>query len=401
MKACCGLLALLVVSDVSYAQFRATVSAGVTDRRDTPVFVDLEVPGLQDHPQAIASSASGAAPTQVEKLGPNKARVWWIVDRLPAGETRTYNIAMNPTTGPKMPPSFNWQDSSNADTKSMDLLIEGRRVLRYMHTPFDRNDIEKTKKPFHHVFDPDGSRPITKGAGGLYPHHRGIFFGYRKSEFDGKTFDTWHCGGGEHQLHRKVIRETTGPVFGSHELHIDWNDRQDKPFVEETRRLVAFRQSKDRTLIEFTSTLKATRGPVKLHGDRQHAGVQFRAAQEVADSKKATRYLRPAKWADLPPDEEINTPEHKDLPWNAVQYKLGNRAYTIAYLSDPKNPAGAEFSERLYGRFGEYFTWELTKDKPLTVRYRWWITAAGDATREIIEQRYADLADPPKTVLRD
>ena len=38
--------------------------------------------------------------------------------------------------------------------ESMDLRLGDRPVLRYMYTPFDPNDIEKTKKLFYHVFDP-------------------------------------------------------------------------------------------------------------------------------------------------------------------------------------------------------------------------------------------------------
>ena len=127
--------------------------------------------------------------------------------------------------------------------------------------------------------------------------------------------------------------------------------------------------------------------------------MQFRAAQYVAEHQAETRYLRPEKWAHLPPNQQVNSKEHRDLPWNAIQYAIDDRRYTIAYLSDPQNPDGADFSERLYGRFGEFFPWDLTKERPLSVRYRWWIDATGSVERDDIERRYADLADPPKASL--
>ena len=72
----------------------------------------------------------------------------------------------------------------------------------------------------------------------------------------------------------------------------------------------------------------------------------------------------------MPTDTAIDVPEHKDfvdLPWDAIQYKLGDRAYTVADLCNPKNPKGGEMSERAYGRFGEYSTWKLTKENPLSL----------------------------------
>ncbi len=129
--------------------------------------------------------------------------------------------------------------------------------------------------------------------------------------------------------------------------------------------------------------------------------MQFRAAQAVAENQEATRYLRPESWADLPPDEQFNDDQHVDLPWNAIQYALDGTDYTVAYLTDPEAPDGADFSERLYGRFGEYFPYDLTEDSPLEVRYRWLVHASGDITRQQIQQYYQQLANPPEITVTD
>jgi hypothetical protein len=271
--------------------------------------------------------------------------------------------------------------------------------LRYFYTPFDPDNIEDTKKPFHMVYSPDGKQLLTKGLGGLFPHHRGIFFGYNKCRVGDEVYDVWHAAKGEHQLHKAFLDKAVGPVLGSHTSRILWNDRQGKPFADEKRTLTVYRQPADQLLIEFNATLQATDGKVILEGDRQHAGVQWRSAQEVAENQKKTRYLRPAKWADLPPEQQINTEAHRDLPWNAIQYPLGKSEYTVAYLTSPKNPDNAAFSERLYGRFGEYFPCELEPGKPLVVRYRWWVIATHDVKRDQIELKYADLSNPPEVKL--
>jgi len=306
---------------------------------------------------------------------------------------------MQETASPEQADMFAWKDSSTGPEKSRDLLLGDRPILRYIHTPFDPQDIENTKKPYHHVFDPTGQRLITKGPGGIFPHHRGIYFGYNKCRVGDEVYDTWHAIKGEHQNHIAIIHEFAGPVFGGHVVRIHWNDREGKPFIEETRRVLAFRQPAGQVLMEFSSTLQAVDKPVFLSGDRQHSGVQFRAAQAVAENKTATRYLRPERWASLPADKEHNAPDFIDLPWNALQYPLDGQTYTVAYLSDPANPEPAEFSERLYGRFGEYFPWQLDRDHPLSVRYRWWITA-DSVNREQVERLYQDLADPPSILLK-
>ncbi len=255
------------------------------------------------------------------------------------------------------------------------------------------------------VFDPNGSRIISKEAGGRYPHHRGIFYGHNRVKVPGqeKTLDIW-SGADAHQAHVKFIREFAGPVLGGHVVTVDWVDREGKPFATETRTIRVFRSPKDQSLIQFDTTIATDGGPVALEAsNNHHGGVQFRAAQEVAENEKATRFLRPGKWAAMPTDTALDVEQHKDfmdLPWNAIQYKLGDRAYTVAYLCNPENPRKAEMSERAYGRFGEYSTWNLTKDNPLTLTYRFWVSATHDVTQKDVDVKARDFASPPKTAVR-
>src|SRR5205807_770941 len=81
-----------------------------------------------------------------------------------------------------------------------------------------------------------------------------------------------------------------------------------------------------------------------------------------------TIYIRPD--GDGKPGETRNWPAQKDhvnLPWNAMSFVLGDQRYTTAYLDKPTNPKEARCSEREYGRFGSYFVYEVTKEKPLAV----------------------------------
>lgn len=88
-------------------------------------------------------------------------------------------------------PGFQLQDEPG---KHLDVVYNGTTVGRYMYdldlSSEDRR--HETYKPFLHVMNPSGEQPITKGAGGRFTHHRGIFRGWAKLQLDGKRYDTWH-----------------------------------------------------------------------------------------------------------------------------------------------------------------------------------------------------------------
>ncbi len=389
-----GFIAAFLLTCVSvlavHSGMTVKVEAGKTGRQATPVFVEITWPVANTNTQACVSASNQTLPAQVEFLEDGKARVWWIVENLSAGQSRTYEIQLGESCSDQ---NFQWTADA---THAIDLAFDGRSVLRYMYPTYDPNNVEHTKKPFHHVFAPSGKFALTKGVGGRFSHHRGIFVGYNKVSVKGESYDIWHAHNGEHSQHHEFLSDTQGPIVGSHTLLIQWKDREGNPFIEETRTLRAFRQPDDQWLIEIETTLESLSGEIELNGDRQHAGVQFRAAQEVAEHENTTRYLRPEEWSHLPSDKQINTDEHKDLPWNAIQIDVQNEDFTVAYLTDPANPEGARFSERLYGRFGEFIPYTIDENNPLHLRYRWWVHDGHAVSREDIQQRYTDLANPPK-----
>lgn len=401
-------IAVILPALLGYAaEIKVTVSAGDSERVATPVYTDLKLSAEQMTGPICVVADDKTQPAQVEPLDGGRARVWWIVDNLPKGKSQTVQI--KPGEAAKVPADevFAWKDSSQGKVESKDLRFGERPVIRYMYTPFDGTNkatIDITRKPYYHVFDPDGSRLITKGEGGLYPHHRGIFYGHNKIKVAGrdKPIDVWSAADA-HQIHTRFVREYAGPVFGGHVVTVDWIDRQGKAFATETRTIRVFRSPRNETLIQFDTTIVTDDGPVALESsNNHHGGVQFRPPQAVAENKVNTRFLRPGRWTTMPADKAIDVEQHpdfKDLPWDAIQYKLGDRSYTVADLCNPKNPRNAEMSERDYGRFGEYSTWQLTKDKHLSLTYRFWITATHDVKPVQVDRKYADFAHPPKVGL--
>ena len=382
------------VYSVEGRRFRVVANAGKIGRNHAVTSFVVK-PGdelqISDDTPVTLEHDGKKIPGQIELIPKTKlARIWCVVSDLGEGEKREYIVNLGEKCTEE---TFRWKDTEG---KLTTLFYGDRPQIEYRYEAFDPARIEETKKPFHMVYDPSGSHFITKGLGGQFPHHRGIYFGYNKCKIGKNTYDTWHCHRGEHQLHRKIIFEHVGPVFGGHAVEIHWNDREGRPFAKEIRTVRVFHIAEDQLLIDFRTLLEAVDQPVILDGDRQHAGVQFRSTNELSENpgKAKPRYLRPEQWKDLPENKQFNTSEHKDLPWNSIRFFANEKPVTVAYLSDPKNPGPAEFSERLYGRFGEFFKFELRKDNPLRAHYRWWIVGDHKVDRNMIHRQYEDLVHP-------
>ena len=259
---------------------------------------------------------------------------------------------------------FAFKDS--AAEGQLDVLNDGKVIARYMYA----NDLSTkertfdTAKTYLHVFDAEGKAPITKGPGGNFPHHRGIFVGWNKLTVDGKQDDLWHMPG-TRQLHRKFSGEKSGKDSASVTSEVSWVDKAGKPLIEE-KRTMTFLDAPEPAyeMIDVNTTLKAVAGDTLFNGDPEHSGLQFRAANEVKAEK--TMYLFPKEKAD----------PHKDLDytWVGESYVLGDKTYSVIYLNHPKNPTKTRFSAyRDYGRFGGFFTTSLKKDEELNLQVRFLI----------------------------
>lgn len=354
-------------------------TAGNHDLEGVLVYTDLELEYASG--ELCLETGGELIPGQVEQLSSDGVRVWWQAT-LSAGETMEYRLHTEQNCSDT---EFSWQRTGD---QSIHLQQNGQPLIQYEHPVFDTENIEDTKKPFHHVFDPTSGEMITKGLGGLFPHHRGIFFGYNQVRINEKQLDIWHARDGERSEHNEFLTEITGPIFGGHIAQIHWKDYDGNIMLNEVRDVRAFRHADDSFFIDFHTKLTSIAGPAELAGDLQHAGVQFRASQYVADHSGGTRFIRPDDWSHNPSDEELGEQEWENLPWNAMQYSIDENSYTVVYMSHPLNPEPSEMSERKYGRFGEFIPHSLDEDETLELRYRFWINSGDNLSVEEIERQY-------------
>ncbi len=396
------ILALAVVLEL-------TVSAGKHDRVNTPVGVLVTLPSslAEVHSVVLKSpggkeiigqltppgllSASGST-----REGEVRRELHFILPKLKAGESLTLQARISSSSQANVA-GYAWHDQPG---EYAELRFGDRPVLRYMYRALDESSKEArelTYKVFHHLFDPSGTRLVTKGPGGLYTHHRGLFYGFNQITYgDGKKVDIWHCTGDTHQSHEGFLSSDAGPVLGRHRVAIDWHGVGKELFAREEREMTMYNLPGG-VLVEFASRLRPVADSVKLDGDPQHAGFHFRADNEVAEKTEGeTYFVRP----DGPgkPGETRNWPgdrQHVNLPWDAMSFVLGGKRYTVAYLDKPSNPKEARFSERSYGRFGSYFEYELNESNPLKANYRVWLQE-GEMTVQEVAARSVDFVEPPK-----
>ena len=286
-------------------------------------------------------------------------------------------------------PSFKFTEAKG---EHLSLEFDGKPVLRFVDKPHDEKDHYLTFKPFHQLFDPkDGKTLLSSGAHPntkefLFPHHRGLFFGFNKITYgDKQTADIWHGTDNVFSTTEKITDKVAGPVFARHTAAISWHGKDGKTFADEKRTVTVYHVPGG-TLLEWATALGTTLDSVKLDGDPQHAGFHFRATQEVSKTTaKQTYYLRPdgkgkegetRNW-----DAKAKDPKTVDLPWNAMSFVTNDKRYTVLRVPHPNNPKDTRGSERDYGRFGDYFEYTLTPKTPLKLKYRIWLQE-GDMTVE-------------------
>jgi len=389
------LFALLLLPTVALAQ-KYTVTGGKNDATNVVV-------STKDSPATFAVMV-GKKAAAVQDSGDSKV---FVIPTLKAGETLELTAA-----------NFKWDPPATFDIREtkgeyVDVVYGARSVLRYVDKPHDPKAHFLTFKPFHQVFDPkDGKANLSSGAHadakeGLYPHHRGLFFGFNKISYeqDGKKVeaDIWHGTKDVFSTHDKMVSTEKGPVFAKHTAAISWHGPDGKAFADELRTVTVYKVEGG-TMIDWSTELTTKLDKVRLDGDPQHAGFHFRANQDVAKviedekalAKKENRQPKPAATYYLRPDgkgKDGDTrnwdPKGKDpktvnLPWNAMSFETGGKRYTALRINHPDNPKETRGSERDYGRFGDYFEYDLTPKTPLKLKYRVWVQE-GEMTGEQCE----------------
>lgn len=275
-------------------------------------------------------------------------------------------------------PAFSFETSEG---KHVDILYGDKPLARYMMAfdPSTKESRFQTYKPFLQVFSKDGSRMITKGAGGNLPHHRGIFVGFN-IRHENKRYDLWHMKVGV-QKHLEFTQLKADNKSATLTSKISWETNDGVQLIEELRTYKLTLPDFGYAAVELHSELKAVIGDVIMGGDPEHAGAQFRPADDIV--KKETIYTFHK--------EGINPRNDRDLPWFAETYRLatGKQKYTVLMLNHPENPTGSKISAyRDYGRFGAFPQFPLKAKQSKTLKYKWIISGGSMPESTVAQSAY-------------
>lgn len=401
---------------------QVTVTGGKEDRSNVPVKIQLDGQPAQVKTKHVLLKEAGTNTPLVGQItglgiisdaGKSKAvaELHFVIPQLQAATTRTFVLSDAPQSPIDSTRLFHFKKSTADYTE---LWRGSQPVFRYMHAPYDNSSEDrrnKTYKVFHHLFDPTSATIVTNGGQSdpgaeskklLYPHHRGLMFAFNKITYDGKSADTWHAKPRDtHEAHAAFLSAEEGPVLGRHCVAITWHGPDNDVFANEEREMTVY-AVEGGTLLEFATRLKSASAKVRLDGDPQHAGFQFRAHNDVANTTaKQTYYLRPDGRGA--PDETRNWDAKKkgpvNLPWDALCFILHGKRYTVAYLDHPRNPGEKRYSERNYGRFGCYFEYDLTPENPLVLNHRVWLQN-GEMTGAQVQALRDAFVSPPHASIK-
>ena len=179
--------------------------------------------------------------------------------------------------------------------------------------------------------DEKAEKVITKGPGGKFTHHRGIYIGWNKLTAGDIKGDWWHMRGAERQKFtglRGVQTKSGEPT--SLKIGVDWVHGE-TVIIRELREFRIHTPDQDGAfLVEQVSTLEAVHADTSLNGDPEHAGCQFRPHNGVAENKSA-KFRIPGG---------VDVRKVKDLPWAAMSFQLEDRDYMVQHMCDPSTPKG-------------------------------------------------------------
>lgn len=326
-------------------------------------------------------------------------QIWWIIPKAGAGETTTWVAKISPTDK-AADKSFNWQDTAG---DHLDLFYNGRKVISYLY-PFDdstQESFRRTTTPFYHVYDENGEKLLTNGTdpNALYPHHRGIFIGWQKTQFKDKTYNFWAMQrkGGPVQKHQRFLGMTAGAVLARANALINWNTPEGETVIEERRQVTAFPQGDSGVcLLQVMTALRAVNGDVFFAGDRkngpEHSGLHYRAHNDVNTGPNEVKAVYTF------PSDDINAETDENFPWAAMSYGLNGKRYHVQFMDDPRNPRPTYFSAyRDYGRFGPAFlNYTIKAGESVRLTYYIWVTTGQAPTRAKMDAMYWSLVNSPQ-----
>ncbi|MEZ6015898.1 MAG: DUF6807 family protein [Planctomycetota bacterium] len=291
--------------------------------------------------------------------------------------------------------------------------IEGGREWRFEGVPvlgfmfgYDAARHADTFKTFHHLAGLHGEGWLTKGAGGSYPHQRGVFVGWDRILVGNQRHDLWTIDEAlrprqEHDTF-DLDAERRGPWRARHVSRERWLGNGGVKVADERRTGDVWRPTRGALVFDVESAL-SPRVTTTFAGNPAHAGVHVRLAEEHFQAGRQASFLLPADAEDHPYDGDSWTAR-----WCAARFRAGDQRYVLAQLAHPTNTAPDAplpvFNARGYGRFGAFTEHRVERAATLTLRHRFVLldeaAVPGGVDVALIEALWRAWVTPPSVTVR-
>ncbi|MBM3499163.1 MAG: hypothetical protein FJX74_10890 [Armatimonadetes bacterium] len=382
--------------------YQVMVSAPNRAYACAPVSVEVPTPRTVGMVRVMEVAARQPVPAQIAEEGDHVV-VRWIVRDLPQGASRKYRIAV----GEPSPTGLGWEAvklDAETDPQAVEITINDELFTRYV--------FGGAPKPYcYPVIGPTGV-PVTRaypmetveGETQDHPHHRSFWFTH--GEVNGVDF--WAEGPDRgRQVHRELLAREEGPVCGALRAVVDWMTADGKKVCEDERELRVHAVPGVR-LLDFTSTIRATDGPVEF-GDTKEGSFGLRVASALdvtpghpeahitnsEGQRDDETWGKPAAWCDYsgPIDGAtvgLSVFDHPDSFRHPTYWHV--RTYGL-FAANPFGLRHFIGDKEGKGRF------TLQPGETVTFRYRLLIHP-GTAEEAKVADWYAEYADPPQVQLQ-
>ena len=393
-------IALALPSTAAGGARSLVVEAGGKDRLWVPLSVEV--------PKGVSSARMTCdgheVPCQVAD-----GRLWWILEKLAAGASKTYTVEFGARTTAKTP----GVEIEKGDA-TLEIAIAGKPFTTYHFVPGNPAGRQLHRPYFFPVYGPDGvwmtrPYPLTKdipaNVAKDHPHHTSIWVAHGSVN----GVDDWAIGRGKgFQVHKRFAVVAGGPVVGLFREELDWTDWGKKPVVAETRTVRVYNLPEDHRMLDLEVTFEARYGKV-VFGDTKEGGLCATRMRPEFRHDRGGRLVNSngqtgrAAWG-------------KKALWVDASGKVGAKRCGYAIFDSPANLRHpTTWHARTYGLltanpFGlSYFTgdrknrhkgdYTLEAGGRVTFRYRIYFHR-GDEKEGAVGARYDDFASPPKVAWR-
>lgn len=401
-------LSLLVIFPVFQAAAASgtiaeiTVKPGETGRVDCPVCVDLPESVNPYRPLRLLEETGGKevpVPMQVMQCKPKK--LCWILDgKTASGSVRKYKLVYGP-------PFQSKKVRMKLTSKTLDVSFDGAPLFSYNHghvLPPEGISMRYIRSGYiSPMFSPSGMQ-ITEDFPSDHHHHKGIWFPWTNTEFQGHHVDFWNLGKGQGTVQYAGFDLIgNGPVFGRfkarHE-HLDITESKKGTVVlDETWDVriwaVGGRES-GYWLWDLISTQKCVASsPLHLNAYR-YGGLGFRGAKQwKGDNYKV-----------LSSEGKTKKNGHRTRSkWCAHSGAIKENWSTVVLMCHPDNERFPE-PMRIWARGGAFFNYCPIQQKPMDLKpgekhvfkYRFFVHE-GKIDSKRAERRWKGFAHPPQVEL--